>query len=189
LFEDNADFRKYLYDHLSPDYQVIEAKDGMEGLDKSIEQIPDLIVSDVMMPEINGFELCHKVKSDERTSHIPVILLTVKASDESKIAGLETGADDYMTKPSEIKELKVRIRNLIDQRRQLRMRFNRKQGLKPEEIASTSVDEKFLRKALAIIEQKMSDPDFSVHEFAREIALSRVQLHRKITIFNGSVDD
>ncbi len=185
IVEDNADFRKYLYDHLSPDYQVIEAKDGMEGLDKSIEQIPDLIVSDVMMPGINGFELCHKVKSDERTSHIPVILLTVKASEESKIEGLETGADDYVTKPFDIKELKVRIRNLIDQRRQLRMRFNRKQGLKPEEIASTSVDEKFLRKALAIIEQKMSDPDFSVQEFAREIALSRVQLHRKLRSLTG----
>ncbi|UCE05468.1 MAG: response regulator, partial [bacterium] len=185
IVEDNVDFRKYLYDYLNHDYQVIEAKDGKEGLEKSIEQIPDLIVSDVMMPGINGFELCQKVKSDERTSHIPVILLTVKASEESKIEGLETGADDYMTKPFEIKELKVRIRNLIDQRWQLRMRFNRKQGLKPEEIATTSVDEKFLRKALAIIEQKMSDPDFSVQEFAKEIALSRVQLHRKLRSLTG----
>jgi len=185
IVEDNADFRKYLNDQLSPDYQVLEAKDGLEGLVTSTEQIPDLIVSDVKMPGINGFELCQKVKSDERTSHIPVILLTVKASEESKIEGLETGADDYMTKPFDIKELKVRIRNLIDQRRQLRLRFNRKQGLKPEEIATTSVDEQFLRKALAIIEQKMSDPDFSVQEFAREIALSRVQLHRKLRSLTG----
>ncbi|MBN2012712.1 response regulator [candidate division KSB1 bacterium] len=185
IVEDNADFRDYLNDCLHHDYLVISARDGKEGLEKAIERIPDLIVSDVMMPEMNGFDLCHQVKTDERTSHIPVILLTAKASGESKIEGLETGADDYVVKPFEIKELKARIRNLIDQRRQLRLRFNRKEGLKPEEIATTSADEKFLHKALTIIEQKMSDPDFSVEEFAKDIALSRVQLHRKLRSLTG----
>lgn len=185
IVEDNADFRKYLYDCLRHDYQVIVAKDGREGLDLSIERIPDLIVSDVMMPGIDGIQLCQKLKSDECTSHIPVILLTAKASEESKIEGLEIGADDYVVKPFEIKELRVRIRNLINQRHQLRMRFNRQQGLKPHEIATTTIDEKFLCKALAIIEKKMSDPDFSVEEFAKEIALSRVQLHRKLRSLTG----
>lgn len=185
IVEDDPDFRKYLFDCLSLKYHVLEAKDGVQGLNLSIEQIPDLIISDVIMPEMDGYELCKRIKTTESTSHIPVILLTAKASEESKILGLETGADDYITKPFEIKELNVRIKNLIEQRRQLRLRFSRIQGLKPEEIATTSVDEKFLKKALTILEARMSDLDFSVEEFAKEIALSRVQLHRKLRSLTG----
>lgn len=185
IIEDNLDFRKYLCDCLGNDCQVIESNDGTQGLHLATEIIPDLIVSDVIMPGIDGFEVCRRIKTTESTSHIPVILLTAKASEESKIAGLETGADDYIIKPFEIKELKVRMKNLIEQRKQLRIRFNRIQGLKPEEIATTSVDEKFLHKALTILEQRMSDLDFSVEDFARDIALSRVQLHRKLRSLTG----
>lgn len=185
VVEDHAEFCEYLCQRLSPEFQVLKARNGQEALTAAIEQVPDLIVSDVMMPEMSGFELCRKIKNDERTSHIPVILLTAKASEESKIEGLEIGADDYIIKPFDVKELQVRIRNLIEQRRQMRMRFQRKEGLRPEEIATTSMDEKFLNKVLAVIEQKMSDPDFNVEELAKEIALSRVQLHRKLRSLTG----
>lgn len=185
IVEDNTDLRRYLRNNLNHEYNLIEAKDGQEGIDKAIEAIPDLIVSDVMMPLIDGFELCARIKKDERTSHIPVILLTARSTGESKIEGLETGADDYIIKPFEMKELLARMRNLIEQRRQLRMRFNRNSGLKPEEIAVTSLDERLLKKALAIIEENMSDPDFGVAKFASKIAMSRVQLHRKIHSLTG----
>lgn len=185
IVEDNADLRRYLRHNLNHEYCVIEAKDGREGIDKAIATIPDLIVSDVMMPLIDGFELCATIKKDERTCHIPVILLTARSTGESKIEGLETGADDYIIKPFEMKELLARMRNLIEQRRRLRQRFNHQNGLKPEEIAATPLDERLLKKALAIIEENMSDPDFGVAKFVNKIGMSRVQLHRKIHSLTG----
>ncbi|MBN2007762.1 response regulator [candidate division KSB1 bacterium] len=185
IVDDNDDVLKYLSDNLSQDYRIVTAKDGLEGISKAINQVPDLIISDVVMPKMDGFALCSKIKSDELTNHIPIILLSVRASDEHKIEGLETGADDYMTKPFDIRELQVRIRNLIDQRRQLKKKFNRKGGLKPTEITTSSMDERFLNKALSIIEANMSDPEFGVEEFAREMSLSRVQLYRKIRVITG----
>jgi ligand-binding sensor domain-containing protein/signal transduction histidine kinase/DNA-binding response OmpR family regulator len=185
IVEDNNDLRQYLRHNLGHEYHVLEAKDGREGLDRAVERIPDLIVSDVMMPSMDGFELCTRIKKDERTSHIPVILLTARSTGESKIEGLETGADDYIIKPFEMKELLVRMRNLIEQRRQLRMRFNRQEGLLPEEIATTPLDQRLLKKALTIIEENMGDSNFSVTEFASKIAMSRVQLHRKIRALTG----
>jgi DNA-binding response OmpR family regulator/anti-sigma regulatory factor (Ser/Thr protein kinase) len=185
IVEDNADLRRYLRHNLNQEYHIIEAQDGREGIDKAIATIPDLIVSDVMMPLVDGFELCATIKKDERTSHIPVILLTARSTGESKIEGLEMGADDYIIKPFEMKELLVRMRNLIEQRRRLRQRFNHQNGLKPEEIAVTSLDERLLKKALAIIEENMGDPDFSVAQFVHKIGMSRVQLHRKIHSLTG----
>jgi signal transduction histidine kinase/ligand-binding sensor domain-containing protein/DNA-binding response OmpR family regulator len=185
IVENNIDLRLYLRRNLYHEYQVIEAKDGQEGIEKAFDKIPDLIVSDVMMPVMGGFEMCERIKKDERTSHIPVILLTARSEGENKIEGLETGADDYITKPFEMRELHVRIRNLIELRRQLRLRFHRKEGLKPEEIAATSFDERFLKKALSIIEENMNDPNFSVAKFARRIGISRVQLYRKIHSLTG----
>lgn len=185
IVEDNTDLRQYLRHNLNHEYHVIEAQDGREGIDKAIATIPDLIVSDVMMPLIDGFELCARIKKDERTCHIPVILLTARSTGESKIEGLEMGADDYIIKPFEMKELLARMRNLIEQRRRLRQRFNHQNGLKPEEIAVTTLDERLLKKALAIIEENMSDPDFGVAKFAGKIGMSRVQLHRKIHSLTG----
>jgi signal transduction histidine kinase/ligand-binding sensor domain-containing protein/DNA-binding response OmpR family regulator len=187
IVEDNADLRDYIHEYLIDSYQVIEAADGKEGLEQAIEKIPDLIISDVMMPKMDGFELCARLKTDERTSHIPVILLTARAGMESKIEGLETGADDFITKPFEIEELLVRIKNLIEQRRKLRERFLKnadKIGLSRlielPESGMASMDQKFLQKATGIVEKHLENPGFSVDLFINEMAVSQVQLYRKL---------
>ncbi len=153
---------------------------GKDGLEKAFTNIPDLIISDVLMPEMNGIELCEKLKTDERTSHIPVILLTSRSSTENKVEGIETGADDYITKPFSVAELQARINNLIIQRKNLRKRYRKEFIFDAKDIAVTSADEKFLNKAFKIIDEHISDYKFSVEEFAKEIGLSRMQLHRKI---------
>ena len=185
IVDDNADIRTYMMDHLKDEYRIVSAKDGFEGLTRARTLVPDLIVSDVMMPNLNGIELCTKIKIDELTSHIPVILLTVRAADQSRIEGLETGADDYITKPFDIKELKTRIRNLIRQRRQLKRKFYSEIGLQPSNISTNSMDERFLNKTLSLIEMKMSDPAFGVEELAKDMSISRVQLYRKIRAITG----
>jgi signal transduction histidine kinase/ligand-binding sensor domain-containing protein/DNA-binding response OmpR family regulator len=185
IIEDNADVRTYIRDYLVPDYRVDEAGDGNDGIRKAKDVIPDLIISDVMMPKIDGYEVCKRVKQDEKRSHIPVILLTARAGQENKLEGLETGADDYLTKPFDAKELVVRIRNLIEIRRKLRERFSKTQVLKPGEIAVTSIDDRFLQKVMAVVEQKMGNEKFSVEELAGNVGMSRSQLHRKLSALTG----
>jgi AraC-like DNA-binding protein len=133
-----------------------------------------------MMPEMDGFELCQKIKSDERISHIPIILLTAKADLDSKIDGLEFGADDYVTKPFEARELQIRSKNLIEQRRKLREKFTTLMELQPKEIAATSVDEEFLKRLMNVFEDNISEPDFSTEQCAREVGMSRSSLNRKL---------
>ncbi|MFQ6608981.1 MAG: ATP-binding protein [Fidelibacterota bacterium] len=186
IIDDNADMRKYMGSHLETNYRIIEAENGQEGLKKAIKKIPDLIISDVMMPKMDGFALCEKVKTDERSSHIPVILLTAKADSESKLGGLETGADDYLTKPFDPKELQVRIKNLIQQRRRLRQKFMLEASIKPHDLAITSTDEKFLQRAVDLIEEHMSDGKYSIDLFSQEIGMSRMQLHRKLKALTGT---
>lgn len=180
IVEDNADMRTYMRDCLRIRYRICEAVDGEDGLRRAIERIPNLIVSDVMMPKMDGFELCSRLKSDERTSHIPVILLTARASSESKIKGLELGADDYLIKPFETAELRSRVINLIEQRRKLREKFSRDIFVKPTEIAVSSYDQRFLQRVMKLIEQKLSEPDFNVIQLSDSIGMSRMQLHRKL---------
>jgi DNA-binding response OmpR family regulator len=180
IVEDTEDVRNYIKGFLESKYQINEAQDGNDGYEKALEIIPDLIVSDVMMPGMDGFQLCEKLKTDERTSHIPVILLTARASEGSKLEGLETGADDYIIKPFNSKELEIRIKNLIEQRQKLRERFTKDVTLSPKDISVTSADERFLNRAIAIIETHIGDQDFGVDIFGREIGLSHSQLHRKI---------
>jgi signal transduction histidine kinase/ligand-binding sensor domain-containing protein/DNA-binding response OmpR family regulator len=185
IVEDNSDVRKYIKDNLIRDYRILEAIDGEDGWNKSVEQIPDLIVSDVMMPKMDGFQLCNKLKTDERTSHIPVILLTAKAAKQDKIEGYEIGADDYVMKPFEPDELRARIKNLIEQRKRLHEHFQKKGILDIEQSNITSIDKKFLQKAYDIINQNMSDTTFGLESFAELLSISRSVLHRKITSLTG----
>ena len=185
LVEDNSDVRNYIKDNLAKDYRILEAVDGADGWEKSIENTPDLIVSDVMMPKMDGFELCKKLKTDERTSHIPVILLTAKAAKEDKLGGYEIGADDYIMKPFEPDELRARIKNLIEQRKRLQNHF-RKQGLSGiEHQKITSFDKRFLQKLLDVIKNKLSDSEFNVEYLADELAISRSVLQRKVYSLTG----
>jgi signal transduction histidine kinase/ligand-binding sensor domain-containing protein/DNA-binding response OmpR family regulator len=185
IVEDNAEVRKYIRDNLPSSYSVIEASDGAEGINKARETIPELIISDVMMPKKDGYELCRTLKNDEKTSHIPIILLTAKAASENKIEGLETGADDYLIKPFEPKELVARVKNLIDLRRRLRERFKAAVPLKPGEVAVTSIDDAFLKKVMGIVEERLGNEAFSVEDLAGEAGMSRSQLHRKMTALTG----
>jgi DNA-binding response OmpR family regulator len=180
IVEDNEEVRRYLCDTFAGQYQVLEAEHGLEGLRKAVEAVPDLVISDLMMPKMDGLELCRHLKSDDRTSHIPVIMLTARASVESKLDGLETGADDYVTKPFHPQELHARVRNLIDGRRTLRARFGREVKLQPKDITVSSADEKFLQNAIAVVEKHMSDSGFSVEALENEMMMSKMQLYRKL---------
>ena len=180
IVEDHAEVRAFLRDHLQPHYRVIEAKDGAEGLSLAVAELPDLVLSDVMMGPVNGYELCKALKTNEKTCHIPVVLLTARAGREDRLLGLDIGADCYLIKPFDPSELLVQVRNLIDQRRMLRERFSSSVVLKPSEMAVMPMDEAFLTRVLAVVERYLSDPEFDVERLGREVGLSRSQLHRKI---------
>jgi YesN/AraC family two-component response regulator len=185
IVEDNTDMRNYIRKILSSQYQIMEAENGKEGVKKASEIIPDLIVSDLMMPEMDGYMLCDKIKNKELTSHIPIILLTAKADRESKLTGLETGADDYLSKPFDADELKLIVRNRIEARNKMKERFSREITLEPREISITSFDEKFLQKVLSIIEAHMDDENFSIEQLSREVGYSNMHLYRKIKALAG----
>ncbi len=185
IVEDNEDLRKYIRENLQSHYNVLEAKDGEEGCEIAFTEIPDLIVSDIMMPKMDGIQLCKKLKNDEKTSHIPIVILTAKADSQSKIAGLDIGADDYIPKPFELEELTTRIRNLIENRIRLQEKFTRQMALKPKEIKVESMDDKFIRRITEIIDQHIADSSLGVEKFAREAGMSVAQLYRKINALTG----
>jgi len=190
IVEDNADMREYIKSCFKSDYFIIEAQDGISGFDISVNELPDLIISDVMMPKMDGFQLCEKIKSDQRTSHIPLILLTARAEMQDKLNGLDTGADDYVVKPFEVKELQARVRNLIQQRKKLQQQFMKNELYLTNELALTSQDEKFLNRAIEIIENNLSDSGFDVDSFVKNIGISRAHLYHKFkTITGQSVKD
>jgi CheY-like chemotaxis protein/AraC-like DNA-binding protein len=180
IVEDNSDLRKYISQHLLDDYQVREAANGKVGFKKATECIPDLVISDLMMPEMDGMEMCRRLREDERTSHIPVIMLTARADRDSKLNGLETGADDYIIKPFDAAELQIRIKNLIAQRKKLQERFHRNYFIDDRITGLEDADERFLRKAKDIIDNHISDPGFNTESFSRYLGLSRSQLYRKL---------
>ncbi|MPR37201.1 hybrid sensor histidine kinase/response regulator transcription factor [Salmonirosea aquatica] len=190
VVEDHADLRDFIMRSLTENgiYRVMEAVNGAEGYRIAQEQIPDLIISDIMMPVqagLDGLELGRRLKNDENTSHIPVILLTARTSVENKLQGLETGADDYLTKPFEVRELLIRVGNLIEGRRKLKELYRREVVLRPANITISSVDEQFLSRAMAVIERFMSDENFNVETFGKEIGMSRMQLYRKLQALAG----
>jgi len=185
IVEDNSDMRNYIYSCLEECYKIIQAENGEEGFQQALKHAPDIIISDVMMPGMDGIQFCSKIKTDERTSHIPVILLTAKASGESKIEGLETGADEYLTKPFDKRELLVRLKNLTEQRQKLREKFRRDTYIQPGEITAISIDEQLLRKAIDVVEENINNPDFDTTVFAREVGMSRMLLNTKIKALTG----
>ena len=185
IVEDSEDLRNYMKRNLAEKYQVIESENGKDGLEKAILFVPDLIITDWMMPEMDGLALCHRLKTDERTSHIPVIMITALASDDAKFQGLETGADDYLTKPFDNRELNIRIRNLVESRKLLRERFSRELHLGPKKVKVSSMDEIFLDKVMQTVETYLGDADFSMEKFGQEVGLSRMQLHRKLKALTG----
>ncbi|MEJ2617917.1 MAG: ATP-binding protein [Ignavibacteriaceae bacterium] len=186
IVEDNPDMRKYIRMGLDDMYTICEAVNGVDGFDKAIKLNPDLIISDVMMPLKDGIEFCKIIKTNWETSHIPIILLTAKASDEEKLEGLQTGADDYLTKPFDSKELFIRIRNLLEQRRLLKVKFSKEIKISPETITSNSIDNEFLKRAFSVAEKNLDNTEFDSEAFAKEMYLSRSQLHRKLQAVTGS---
>ena len=184
IIEDNFEVRKYIIEVLQEHYQTAEAFNGEDGLEKAFNLIPDLIISDIMMPKMDGTKLCHMLKTDSRTSHIPLVLLTAKATLKDKIEGLETGADDYIMKPFESQELKARIKNLLDQRKRIHAHFQ-KYEIVFDGSNLTSIDQKFLNNVVEVINKNMEDENFSVEIFAENLAISRSLLHKKLTALTG----
>jgi len=180
IVEDNKDILNYLQTIFEKNYHILKAENGREGLYKAKEELPDLIISDVMMPELDGHELSKFLKSDIETSHIPIILLTARTNLIQQVAGLETGADDYITKPFNILLLKTKVKNLIKSRDMMRNIFADQIYLQPKNITITPPDEAFLSKALETIENNLSDSTFNVNVFVKEMGMSRPVLFRKI---------
>ncbi len=180
IVEDNDDLRSFIKGILSPNYRIVEAIDGIDGFEKAESTIPDLIVSDVMMPKMDGYDLCKKLKTDPKTNHIPVILLTAKAARENKLEGLELGADDYLVKPFDEEELKIRINNLIAIRQKLQHKFQHDLKLKPRAIQVPSVHQKFLDSLKEVVDNNLDNERFGVEDLGREAGMSRSQLHRKL---------
>lgn len=180
LVEDDSDLRFLLKAQLHTKYRVLEATDGVEGTELAFTHIPDLIVSDVMMPKRNGYELCSILKKDTRTSHIPIILLTAKSTQAEKVEGLAFGADSYLIKPYDQAELAIRINNLIAQRNQLKERFANDIIYKTKSSPVNSREDLFIQQVLTIIEEHHADEKFGVEELAQAIHMSRSQLYRKL---------
>ncbi len=185
VVDDHDEVRNYISGHLAGIYTVLEATNGRDGLNIATETIPDMVISDVMMPELNGYQLCEALKLNEKTSHIPVILLTAKAGEKDKLSGLENGADDYLTKPFNSKELHIRVRNLITSRRKLQKRFQREGMLIPRQDKIPSVEEVFLLRLMDVLEDNLGDENFSVESLSASMAMGRRQLHRKIKALTG----
>lgn len=180
VVEDNLDVVAYLKSCLQKEYQIYIANDGAEGIEKAIQLVPDIIVSDVMMPHKDGFELCETLKEDMRTSHIPIILLTAKASMESRISGLKKGADAYLTKPFNRLELLANMEQMVQLRKKLQLRFGSiEQIVRPKKV-STEIEDQFLVKIGNILDENLEDENFGIQELCRAMAVSRTQLHNKL---------
>jgi signal transduction histidine kinase/ligand-binding sensor domain-containing protein/AraC-like DNA-binding protein len=185
LVEDNLDMQKFLYNEMSDTYNVMLAQNGEEGLLVSRQNLPDLIISDVMMPGMDGLEFCSRIKGDELTSHIPVILLTAKTGAESQIQGLESGADDYITKPFNPEILKLKIRNILDNRKHMADKFASAANYIPENIKISQIDQGFLEKFVKLVEDNIDDSELSGDVLACELGMSKGNLYKKLKTLTG----
>ncbi|WP_426671039.1 two-component regulator propeller domain-containing protein [Mucilaginibacter sp. McL0603] len=185
LVEDNDDFRFYIKDNLRESFNIIEAENGKKGWQKALAMHPNLVVSDISMPEMNGIDLCKKLKADSRTTHIPVILLTALIGEEQQLKGLETGATDYMTKPFNFEILLSKIKNILSQQEHMRKTYQKQVEVKPTEMHVESPDELFIKKVLLLIDNNISNPNFSVEELSDDMFVSRYTLYKKILSMTG----
>lgn len=185
VVEDNPDFRQFLADELKESYEIVQAADGEEGEQQALKELPDLIISDLMMPRMDGVELCAHIKKNIQTSHIPVILLTARASDETRLTGYEAGADDYISKPFNLDVLLLRIRRLIAQQQERQAHFRNTIDLNPAAITITPLDETLLKRAIESVEKNMSNVDYSADMLGADLNMSRSTLYRKIQSLTG----
>lgn len=185
IVEDIPVMRVNIKSVLETKYRIIEAGNGKEALRFASEAIPDLIVSDWMMPEMNGIEFCRYIKADEKTSHVPIIMLTSRSETKDKIEGFDTGADDYVTKPFEPEVLLARVRNLISNRKKLQQKFYSAWLSDKKEEKLDPIDDKFIRKAEEIIEKNLSTDAFDVSVMCAQIGMSQPQLYRKLMALTG----
>jgi DNA-binding response OmpR family regulator len=189
IVEDNTDLRTFIKSIFAYNYTIIEAPDGIDGLHKAIEFVPDIIISDIMMPGMNGLELCNKLKSNIQTNHIPILILTAKTGEENEIEGFKTGADDYVTKPFNSEILQARIQRLIESKKLLQEYFTREFLLNPKNGDSAPPEDEFLRRTIAVIENNITNPSLDVEMLTKELAVSRTQLFRKLkTLTNYSAN-
>jgi signal transduction histidine kinase/DNA-binding response OmpR family regulator len=185
IVDDNAEIRSVLKDVFKNDYQILEAQDGEEALQLAQKEIPDCIISDVMMPKLDGFEFTKQIKNNELTSFIPVLLLTAKSSNESHLEGLKSTADAFLTKPFNNEIVKATVLQLINERKKLHARYSQELVLKPVDIVINSVEEKFIERLQTILDKNLSNSEYTVEDFASEIGMSRMQLHRKLKSLLG----
>ena len=185
IVEDNKDFRSFMIDQLKEQYHVFAAADGEEGLSTTRVGHPDIIISDVMMPRMDGYQLCRAVKEDLAIAHTPIILLTAKTSDQGRAEGYQAGADSYITKPFNMQVLQACIQMLLDQRRQRQQIFEKENEVNPQKITITPVDERFIQKAMKVMEEHLSDEDYDVVAFSSDMAMERTTLYRKMTAIVG----
>jgi signal transduction histidine kinase/ligand-binding sensor domain-containing protein/DNA-binding response OmpR family regulator len=185
LIEDNADLRFYLKDNLKHDFNIIEAANGKDGWQKTLALHPDLIVSDISMPEMNGLDLCKKIRQDSRTCHIPIILLTALTEKEDQLAGTANGANDYITKPFNFEILLSKINGLLLMQQTLKRTYQKQVDIQANEIDIVSEDEKFLKNTLNCIEKNITNPNFSVEELSRLMSINRVSLYKRLLKLTG----
>ncbi|WP_343329627.1 hybrid sensor histidine kinase/response regulator transcription factor [Polaribacter staleyi] len=185
VVDDNEDIRAFIKLSLRNKYNIYTAENGQEGFELANKLIPKIIISDIMMPIMDGIEFCNKIKTKKETSHIPVILLTAKLSKENEILGLKTGADAYIRKPFDVEILELKLNNILNFREELRNRFNLEITLQPKEITVTSVDERFLQQAMEVVEEHMTNTDFNVEMLIKEMGYSRTNLYTKFKEITG----
>nr|WP_242121500.1 two-component regulator propeller domain-containing protein [Aestuariivivens sediminicola] len=185
VVEDNMQLRQYIKTILKSAYKVLLAANGKTGIEKAIKKIPDVIISDVMMPKADGIELCKTLKNNTLTSHIPIILLTAKTGENNELEGLEVGADDFLTKPFNSKILTKRIENFINLSQSLQKRYTQFSILAAKDIAISNLDEAFLNEVETVFKNHLADPDFNAQGFSKHMAMSRMQLHRKLMALTG----
>lgn len=184
IVEDQADIRAFIISIFKKDYKIIEAENGKIGIEKALNSLPDLIISDIMMLEIDGIQLCNTLKANELTSHIPIILLTAKVGDENEIQGIKSGADAYVTKPFNSEKLKIWVEKLIENRRQLQKHFSKTLSINPE-LAMTSTESDFLKRLQSVLDKHITDSEFTSDSFGKLMLMSRTQLHRKLKAITG----